>query len=242
MGGTTPPRGAGGRGPALSVSAATVIPEGLVVGGRVFLSSSRVFGTVRFVGETSFAPHFWAGLELDVPEGKNDGSVNGVRYFTCRPNHGLFVRPGVCLVLPQDGGGGGGGGGGSSLQFTSPSLRRTRSPQPTASHHAPTTQAPAAPSIAGSAVRHPSSSSGLPSMMLPTVGAGVAAAAAARRPSDDIMIELIVEVGATDARDGHDGLSGNRCFTHDQEGLGSHSLHPTAPFVCSSPTTPPYSA
>lgn len=24
--------------------------------------------------------------------GKNDGTVNGVRYFVCRPRHGIFVR------------------------------------------------------------------------------------------------------------------------------------------------------
>ena len=30
-------------------------------------------------------------MELDQPNGKNDGSMNGVRYFKCLPNHGIFV-------------------------------------------------------------------------------------------------------------------------------------------------------
>lgn len=39
-----------------------------------------------------FAAGDWIGIELDQPEGKNDGSVNGVRYFDCQENHGLFVK------------------------------------------------------------------------------------------------------------------------------------------------------
>lgn len=34
----------------------------------------------------------WVGVELDEPTGKNAGSVNGVEYFKCAPNCGVFLR------------------------------------------------------------------------------------------------------------------------------------------------------
>ena len=35
----------------------------------------------------------WAGVEYAEPVGKNDGAVKGVRYFTCPPETGGFLRP-----------------------------------------------------------------------------------------------------------------------------------------------------
>lgn len=50
-------------------------------------------GIVRFVGSASFAAGRWVGVELNAANGKNDGSVAGITYFSCPPNHGVFVRP-----------------------------------------------------------------------------------------------------------------------------------------------------
>ncbi|ORZ19319.1 dynein associated protein-domain-containing protein [Absidia repens] len=57
-------------------------------------------GTIRYVGTTSFQTGKWIGIELDDPLGKNSGVVQGKRYFDCRTNHGVFVRPSQVKILP----------------------------------------------------------------------------------------------------------------------------------------------
>ncbi|SCZ96494.1 BZ3500_MvSof-1268-A1-R1_Chr8-2g10233 [Microbotryum saponariae] len=73
----------------MATSTATPPPI-LSLGTRVVVSAG--IGTLRFVGPTNFAAGKWCGIELDDATGKNDGSVNGQRYFTCRMGKGVFVR------------------------------------------------------------------------------------------------------------------------------------------------------
>ncbi|KAM6969430.1 dynactin subunit 1 isoform 1-T1 [Tautogolabrus adspersus] len=49
-------------------------------------------GTVAYIGNTLFASGKWVGVILDEAKGKNDGTVQGKRYFTCEENRGIFVR------------------------------------------------------------------------------------------------------------------------------------------------------
>ncbi|KAJ5539431.1 hypothetical protein N7513_007763 [Penicillium frequentans] len=58
--------------------------------------------TVRFIGSTHFAAGDWIGVELTDATGKNDGAVQGERYFDCEAGYGMFIRPtAVGAVLPQ---------------------------------------------------------------------------------------------------------------------------------------------
>jgi dynactin 1 len=69
----------------------------LAVGNRV--STATGTGFVRFTGTTAFAAGKWVGVELDTPTGKHNGTVQGKSYFTCKPGHGVFVRPTAAKLL-----------------------------------------------------------------------------------------------------------------------------------------------
>ncbi|VDO00213.1 unnamed protein product [Rodentolepis nana] len=73
--------------------------EDYALGDRVLVAGLRR-GTIRFIGETQFAPGLWYGVELSKAVGKNDGSVEGVRYFTCEPKHGVFAPASRLQKLP----------------------------------------------------------------------------------------------------------------------------------------------
>lgn len=65
----------------------------LEIGSRVCTGVGAVKrGEIKFIGETQFSTGEWIGIALDTAEGKNDGSVAGVKYFDCKFNHGLFLK------------------------------------------------------------------------------------------------------------------------------------------------------
>lgn len=70
--------------------------ENLQIGSRVNVKGKP--GVIKFIGTTKFAAGEWVGVELDMPYGKNNGAVDGTRYFKCdKPTSkgffGLFVHP-----------------------------------------------------------------------------------------------------------------------------------------------------
>jgi tubulin-folding cofactor B len=55
-------------------------------------------GEIKYIGEVKEIPGglgAWVGVQLDEPVGKNDGSINGNRYWGQESalKHGVFVRP-----------------------------------------------------------------------------------------------------------------------------------------------------
>ncbi|XP_023036901.1 kinesin-like protein KIF13B isoform X2 [Drosophila willistoni] len=74
------------------------LPEWIVVGESVLIRPYNTSGVISFIGTTHFQPGAWIGVELDTPTGKNDGTVQGIQYFQCKPKHGIFVRADKLLL------------------------------------------------------------------------------------------------------------------------------------------------
>nr|XP_047141821.1 CAP-Gly domain-containing linker protein 1-like isoform X3 [Hydra vulgaris]XP_047141822.1 CAP-Gly domain-containing linker protein 1-like isoform X4 [Hydra vulgaris] len=68
------------------------ISDNFNIGDDVIIKGTNKKGKLLYIGETRFAAGCWAGVVLDDDSGKNDGSVAGVRYFTCPPLRGVFVK------------------------------------------------------------------------------------------------------------------------------------------------------
>uniref|UniRef100_A0A182KGE9 CAP-Gly domain-containing protein n=1 Tax=Anopheles christyi TaxID=43041 RepID=A0A182KGE9_9DIPT len=127
----------------------TTDTDSFIIGQRVWVGGIRP-GQIAYIGETHFAPGEWAGVVLDEPNGKNDGSVAGKRYFQCEAKKGVFSRL-TRLTREQLAGGGGGGDSTASTpldasfrSLTSPARSGTVSPT-----HSVQSYASRSPAMAG---------------------------------------------------------------------------------------------
>jgi len=73
----------------------------LKLGTFVEIVGKGLKGSVSYFGSTSFAQGKWVGVTLEEALGKNDGEVQGKRYFQCDANHGVFVRPQQVQVIDR---------------------------------------------------------------------------------------------------------------------------------------------
>lgn len=72
--------------------------DDFAVGATVRSNDGRT-GIIRYYGETHFAAGIWVGVELPDESGKNDGVVQGQRYFDVAPLHGIFFKPEVVTII-----------------------------------------------------------------------------------------------------------------------------------------------
>merc|ERR1711997_1368023 len=63
----------------------------LMVGMTVWVDGVKR-GRIAYIGDVHFAKGEMAGIHLDRPEGKNNGTVGGKLYFQTEPKRGIFAR------------------------------------------------------------------------------------------------------------------------------------------------------
>eukprot|EP01084_Bolivina_argentea_P054404 99778_1 len=73
----------------------------VTIGDKIECIKEKCTGTVRYIGKPSsfqgVGPFY--GVELDKPNGTNDGTVRGKYYFTCKYKHGIFLQASEFCVL-----------------------------------------------------------------------------------------------------------------------------------------------
>lgn len=82
---------AGLRRPSVSDRVLNDDTSNLMVGQQVWVDGDK-HGRIAFIGGVHFASGEVAGVHLEKPLGKNNGSVGGTLYFQCEPKHGIFAR------------------------------------------------------------------------------------------------------------------------------------------------------
>lgn len=84
------------------VEAAVSSLNGLCIGDRceVITEGCRGTGTIGYTGSVDGKEGIWLGVELDDAKGRNDGSAQGRRYFSCAHGHGVFVSPSKVRKIP----------------------------------------------------------------------------------------------------------------------------------------------
>ena len=80
--------------------------EDIMIGDRVTVSRYQGAGVIRFIGivhtDRTHGEHR-VGVELDRPEGKHNGTIDGRQYFKCPERHGLLVpRTRIKLLARRD--------------------------------------------------------------------------------------------------------------------------------------------
>eukprot|EP01083_Nonionella_stella_P225375 801312_1 len=64
----------------------------VTISDSVALKNTSFSGKVKFVGEVQTKNGIFYGIELYSPNGKNNGTFNGQKYFECVEESGIFVK------------------------------------------------------------------------------------------------------------------------------------------------------
>lgn len=72
------------------------------IGKKVQVQGYSCPGTLRFYGNHHKTGLLRCGVELDQPEGKNNGCIQGHQYFTCDPNYGILCTPAKVTIISEE--------------------------------------------------------------------------------------------------------------------------------------------